>query len=217
MIGLIASAQGRRRVEPIDDLTALRFTIRVDRPGERIVDFHTVGGGLVRDQTVPTSEGSRRPTSAATIVSRRAYLADAVFTVCADGPPDVVDSAAAALRCPYWAPFLGRRSCPAETPLVLRHGDFDGDVELRTTVPLSRPTWESKQPVTFVYDRMPTSQGAAQHLELNDEPLSFNPQARRYAGRAAYIRRVELPEELSVGVGGTYVAALLSRYPEGMS
>jgi hypothetical protein len=82
---------------------------------------------------------------------------------------------------------------------------------------LSRPIWESKEPITFVYDRMPPGQGAAQHLELNDEPLSFNPQARRYAGRTAYIRRVELPEDLFVGVGRTYVEALLSQYPEGMS
>ena len=216
IIGLVASAQGRRRTDPIDDLTVLRFTIRADRPGERIVDFHTVGGGLRREQTVPTSDGGRRSAGAATIVSRRAYLVDAAFTVCVDGPTDIVNSAAAALRYPVWAPFLGRRSCPAETPLVLRHGDFDGDSELRTVAPLSRPAEDSGQPVTFVYDRTPPDQGTAQ-LELNDEPLSFDPRARRYASRTAYVRRVNLPKTLFAGVGIRYLNALLSQYPEGMS
>lgn len=217
IIGMIASAQGRRRTDPIDDLTTLRFTIRVDRPGKRIVDFHTVGGGLPRDQTVPRSDGTRRPVNKATIVSRRAYLADAAFTVHVHGPDDLVDSAAYALRQPVWAPFLGRRSCPAETPLVLHHGDFDGDLELRTAVPLPRPQKDSTDPVTFVYDRTPPDHGTEQHLELNDEPLSFDHRARRYTSRTAYVRRVNLPEPLFAGIGTRYLDALLNQYPEGMS
>ena len=217
LIGLIASAQGRRRVDPIDDLAGLRFTIRVDKAGERMVDFHTVGGGLPRDQTVPTSDGGRRPPDGATIVSRRAYLTDAAFAVFVHGPASAVDAAADALRRPVWAPYLGRRSCPVQAPLVLRHGDFDGNAELRTATPLPRPATESASLITFVHDRPPSDEDTAQHLELNDEPLSFHPRARRYTSRAAYVQRIKLPENLFVGDGPNYLDALLSQYPEGMS
>ncbi len=43
VIGLLCCALGRRRSEPLDDLTDLSMGVRVDRPGVRLRDYHTVG------------------------------------------------------------------------------------------------------------------------------------------------------------------------------
>ena len=207
LIGLIASALGRRRTDPIDDLTTLRFTIRIDRQGETLVDFHTVGGGLPQHLTVPTAEGKRRPPTAATLVSRRYYLADAVFTVAVEGPPDVIAATADALTRPSWAPYLGRRSCPAEPPLLITRVE-DPVEELRNHLPLSRrkPNRETHRvPVEFAHEH-----GAAglDRLELNDAPISFDPAQRRYTGRPAFIESTTLPADLCAGSGVFYLEAL---------
>ena len=41
VIGLLAAALGRRRGDPIDDLTTLRFGVRIDQPGSYEQDFQT--------------------------------------------------------------------------------------------------------------------------------------------------------------------------------
>ncbi|MCX5199257.1 type I-E CRISPR-associated protein Cas5/CasD [Streptomyces sp. NBC_00249] len=45
VIGLCAAALGRDRTEPVDDLAALEFGVRADRPGTPVRDYHSVGGG----------------------------------------------------------------------------------------------------------------------------------------------------------------------------
>ncbi len=60
LIGMFAAAQGVRRGDPLDRYKELKFTVRVDRPGVRLVDFHTIGGGLPKERTVPTAAGERR-------------------------------------------------------------------------------------------------------------------------------------------------------------
>lgn len=45
VVGLVANALGRDFADPIDDLAALRFGVRVDRAGSLETDFHTTGGG----------------------------------------------------------------------------------------------------------------------------------------------------------------------------
>ncbi len=45
VIGIFAAAEGRPRGEPLSDYDALRLTVRIDRPGTVIRDFHTIGGG----------------------------------------------------------------------------------------------------------------------------------------------------------------------------
>lgn len=45
VIGMIASALGRDRTDPVDDLATLRFAVRADRPGELAEDYHTAGSG----------------------------------------------------------------------------------------------------------------------------------------------------------------------------
>ncbi|MDG4827690.1 type I-E CRISPR-associated protein Cas5/CasD [Solwaraspora sp. WMMD1047] len=209
LIGLIASALGRRREEPISDLTALAFTIRVDRAGAVLRDFHTVGGGLARDQTVPTAEGSRRGPGQGTIVSHRYYLTDAAFTVAMTGPQPLVDAIANALDRPAWAPYLGRRSCPAEAPLLLQVTPGDPVHALYQSVPMARPPVTGDTvPVDFVLESPPPGREDASQLTANDVPLDFHPHRRRYLSRSLWITRQSLPADLCVGLGDRYLTAL---------
>ncbi len=213
LIGLIAAAAGRRRGDPIGDLSTLDFTIRVDRPGAPTRDFHTVGGGLPPSRTVPTAEGKRRPPGTATIVSHRYYLADAVFTVAVTGPDDVLALTADALSQPAWGPYLGRRSCPAEAPLLLRWPVDDPTAELRTRVPIARRPARRTDTVDvqFVH-QTPPADGAAQaaRLTLNDVPVDFHPLRRRYLSRDVYVLTAALPAALCAGLGLGYLNALHS-------
>ena len=65
VIGLLASALGRQRDEPVDDLVQLRFGVRVDREGILQRDYHTA-----------KAKGDKEG-----YVTNRYYLADAVFLV----------------------------------------------------------------------------------------------------------------------------------------
>ena len=107
VLGLICCCLGRDRSEPIDDLTALPFGVRVDRDGWLSRDFHTamdvVGSGDSKTRTV---------------VSNRWYLADAAFMAAIEGPTPLLQQIHQALAHPHWMPCLGRRSCIPTVPLA---------------------------------------------------------------------------------------------------
>jgi CRISPR system Cascade subunit CasD len=211
LIGLICATQGRRRGDPLDDLAQLRFTIRVDRPGTMMQDFHTVGGGLPPARTVPTADGKRRPAGKATIISRRFYLADAAFTVAATGPTLLIEDIARAVQRPVWAPYLGRRSCPAEQPLLL-HGPLPDPIAGLDQIPLNRrrPRQEGTVPVEFVTDAPPPGSDQPHQLTLNDVPVDGHPHRRRYLSRQVYVTTRRLPAGLCAGAGTDYLNALHS-------
>jgi CRISPR system Cascade subunit CasD len=225
LIGMIAAAAGHGRDQPIDEeLTALGFTIRVDRPGIPMEDFHTVGGGLPTARTVMTAEGKRRGAGKETIVSRRHYLADAAFTVAVTGPPPAIANVAEALTRPVWAPYLGRRSCPAEAPLLLRGPGPDVVDDLYRSVPLARP--QPRTPtdstdatntvnVDFVLDTPPPDLAAGAQLTFNDVPIDFHPHRRSYRSRSIWVVTKKMPADLCAGFGGDYLTALAS-YLEGV-
>lgn len=45
VVGLLANACGRNFDDPVDDLAALNYAVRADRPGHVERDYHTAGGG----------------------------------------------------------------------------------------------------------------------------------------------------------------------------
>nr|WP_202524289.1 type I-E CRISPR-associated protein Cas5/CasD [Kitasatospora sp. SID7827] len=217
VIGLLACALGRRRGEDIDDLARLSLTVRADRPGVLLRDLHTVGGGLPARHTVTTAEGKKRPAAAATLLSHRYYLADAVFTAALTGPADTLRTCAAALREPFWPPYLGRRSCPPEGPLLL--GEFDDIHRRLVELPLARTRRGTADtvPVVFHGDRplgglAPAETGAPDGNEaagqVNDQPLTFHPQRRAHQSRPRYQRTLHLPAERCHGLGTDYLHAL---------
>jgi CRISPR system Cascade subunit CasD len=105
VLGLCCAALGRDRSEPIDDLAALLFGVRVDQEGRLSRDFHTA-------QNVIGSGDSKLRT----VVSNRWYLANASFLAGLEGPEALLGSIHAALQQPHWSLVLGRKSCPPSVP-----------------------------------------------------------------------------------------------------
>ncbi|MFJ6015337.1 type I-E CRISPR-associated protein Cas5/CasD [Streptomyces sp. NPDC092952] len=219
VVGMLAAALGREREAALDDLTTLSMTVRVDRPGVVLSDFHTVGGGLAADETVITVDGKRRPEGKGTLVSKRQYLADAAFTIAlTSDDAALLDLCAAALRDPHWPLFLGRRSCPPEGPILL--GIVEDPLHHLVRLPLAakRPR-RGPQPTDFYSDRplgvLPVDSDAPDRNdgdhhsgEVTDEPLSFAPLERRYRPRPLYRRAVQLPDAAYEGFGVGYLEKL---------
>ncbi|MFB7297394.1 type I-E CRISPR-associated protein Cas5/CasD [Streptomyces rubiginosohelvolus] len=229
VIGMLASALGRRRGQPIDDLTALHLTVRTDRPGVRLRDLHTVGGGLPGKATVTTAEGKKRPGDTGTLLTHRYYLADAAFTVALTVPQPttehhaLLDRCANALRNPQWPLHLGRRSCPPEGPLLL--GQSDDALHHLIHLPLAarppRAQAMAGTPVEFLADRPLTDLPAPAHTvsethedgthpsgELNDQPVNYHPSQRAYRARPLYRRTLLLPHTQFAGLGTQHLTAL---------
>ena len=216
IIGLLAAALGLPRTASLDRFAPLMISVRIDRPGTPLVDFHTVGGGLPRDKTVPTAEGGRRPPASTTIVSRRTYLADAVFVAAVEGPAPLIRDLCGALRNPVWGAYLGRRSCPPEAPLLVA-GPVDNARELLTRMPLARHQPTPRQPsqpqrtvsVDVVYELATDAGFSGTRTSLNDVPDSFSPHSRRYRSRDVTISRIDLPVSLCAGYGRAYLDRLI--------
>ncbi|KFF98126.1 CRISPR-associated protein [Streptomyces scabiei] len=231
VIGLIAAALGRHRGAGIDDLTGLSITIRTDRPGIILRDLHIVGGGLPAKATVTTAEGKKRPGDTGTLLTHRSYLADAAFTLAltAGADTDLLDRVATALAAPHWPPYLGRRSCPPEGPLLL--GQFDDVLHHLVHLPLAAlaPRGDTGA-IEFLSDRpldhLPTAQASTQSGtdsgahpagEINDQPLTFHTRHRAYRARPLYRRTLHLPANRHTGLGTDHLHTLTAylNQPEG--
>lgn len=102
VIGLVASAMGRERTEPLDDLNELEIGIRVENEGRQIRDYHTADG-----------EKDKK------YITHRFYLSDATFLVGLEHKDaGFIEKIEDALKHPAFPLFLGRRSCPPTLPLV---------------------------------------------------------------------------------------------------
>ncbi|MFG2651232.1 type I-E CRISPR-associated protein Cas5/CasD [Streptomyces sp. NPDC048436] len=218
LIGMFAAAQGRTRehaLAPYPHLQApgdttvpshrdLTFTIRIDQPGTLYRDFHTVGGGHPRDQSLLTGNGTRRKPAASTLVSHRDYLTGAVFTLAVQGPPLLISHIAETLERPRFALFLGRRACLPDEPLVLHPDSPDPIHELLTRAPLTRtqaPRPDTRLPTTFVWEHPPpgTDPATPPDRETTSEPTNLTRHARRHLPRPLWITTEYLPAHLYAG------------------
>ena len=131
LVGLLAAALGRSRADAVDNLGALRFGVRADRPGEVLRDFHTLSS-LFDDKgrftptagRLPTASGGYRSAATSIQVTERFYLTDACFVAGFEGDAAFLGELDEALRFPAFPLYLGRRSCPPDRPLRL--GIHDG-------------------------------------------------------------------------------------------
>lgn len=128
IIGLLGACLGIER----EDLTALKaldssfkLTVRANKRKivqreksvvkplvsmQKITDFHTV-------QHARKVDGKPRPEA---IVSRREYLCDAEFSLALSFTEDAgygLERVKQDIQKPIYTPFLGRRSCPIQSPL----------------------------------------------------------------------------------------------------
>ncbi|MGW6973802.1 type I-E CRISPR-associated protein Cas5/CasD [Streptomyces sp. NPDC054952] len=204
LIGIFAAAQGLARGASLARYEALEITVRVDRPGTLLIDYHTVGGGQPAHLTAATSGGKNK---GAAVVTRRQYLADAAFVVAVTGPGDQITELAAALTHPHWAPYLGRRSCPPDEPFLLRSDVEDPVAELLTTVPLTSPHTDDRRTrtpiarpdtsVDFLWERPPSGQSTtATPLTVQDRPVTFAQHGRNHGKRHLYRTTEQLPAAL---------------------
>jgi CRISPR system Cascade subunit CasD len=101
-IGLLCAAMGidREECEPVLQLANLRMGVRVDQSGVLRYDYQTAQNVIAAD------ESKVHPTT----ISRRYYLADAVFLVGLEGADrSLLRRAHLSLKNPAWPLFLGRK------------------------------------------------------------------------------------------------------------
>lgn len=124
VIGLLGCALGLERkdtrIGAISD--ALSMMVRADRPGELLVDFHTVTGRpLIAASGGPRRGGNRDSGNRGggnTFISHRSYLQDASFLVGLSGSKELLEELSDALKSPKWTLYLGRKSCAPSLPVI---------------------------------------------------------------------------------------------------
>lgn len=132
LIGLIAAACGIDKNNPererqwLQRASALTLRIYAFRRGERMTDYHTVGGGFDSDnpwqrRMIPTKAESGKPRG--TDLTKRDYLTDSVFGAVFSGDPALIDEMARGLVNPVWGIWFGRKCCIPTEPVFA--GVFD--------------------------------------------------------------------------------------------
>lgn len=163
VVGLLAAALGLQRDAPLNELTALRMGVRVDREGVLLRDFHMV-------------HGEKDP-----YVTTRYYLCDAVFLVGVFSEDEaLMRRLEEAVRNPAFPLFLGRRSCPPEGRVCLGLREMTLEDALTSEPSLAaHGAFQQTERLRMVLE---DPRGTAR---LRDMPISFSPFDRQYGYRAA--------------------------------
>ena len=181
VVGLLASALGRGREEPVEDLAQLEMGVRTEQRGRLVRDFQTERS-LDGRRTMP--------------LSHRYYLADACFLVALAGERGQLAELERALGAPRWPLYLGRRSCPPAEPVLLALRDGCGDPR----EVLEREPWHASERYRQLHGIDPLLEvtcdardGEACESQA-DYPLSFSGEGRRYACRPVVRYTVRNPD-----------------------
>lgn len=119
--GLLCAALGISRSDApqwLPKLNDLRMGVRIDSPGIRWWDWHTVGAGM----EMRIAEGERKSKPGA-MLTRREYLCDASFVVALQGDASLIYEIHEAILHPRWPMYLGRKNCPPSLPLLGRNDE----------------------------------------------------------------------------------------------
>ncbi|XBH21560.1 type I-E CRISPR-associated protein Cas5/CasD [Jonesiaceae bacterium BS-20] len=191
IVGLLAAAQGRRRVESIEDLAALKVGVRIDQPGSLLRDFQTARSADSRT-SMP--------------LSGRFYLQDAVFVAAVEGEKTLLQALYSALQSPIFPVYFGRKSCVPAAPLLI---DL---VDQPLLEGLKAVPWQASKR----YQR--TRKRPQERLEIvidaigdpdeftPDFPVSFDSTQRQYALRPVHFSEVLIDNPMN-----KVVAAPVSR------
>ena len=211
VIGMLCAALGVSRPDAargwLEKLAALRMGVRIDLPGVRWWDYHTVGAGMA----MRIAEGDGKTKSGA-LLSRREYLCDASFLVALQGESDLVEMLFDAMTRPRWTLYLGRKSCPPSRPL-LEHapGMFHDLSAALASVPWRARFRDDHAPPTVdcLLDWTPTiaqPEAPDDALIWYDVPLTFAPPAHR--------PRFVIRQALPVGTDGVvHIAEQPAQHP----
>jgi CRISPR system Cascade subunit CasD len=120
VIGLICNAMGLTRYGARDYLARLNqlvMGVRIDRPGIRWWDYHTVGAGyglLKAEGGIKETASIHKPEP---LLTRREYLCDASFLVALQGHFSLIKEVQECLAKPKRPVYLGRKCCPPAIPV----------------------------------------------------------------------------------------------------
>lgn len=180
VLGLISAAEGRRRSDPIEDLTTLEFGVRVEQQGTLVRDYQTAIDWQKHAQNPRGRDSMPR-------LSERYYLSDAHFLAAISGPEEILLGVQEALLSPKYPLYLGRRSCPAGADLVLGLRDGDVEIALRSE-PWGAARWYRKTRPTVMHLPLyrDAKQGELVEERVRDIPKSFDPQHRDYDWRQVF-------------------------------
>ncbi len=193
VIGMLCAAIGLSRSETqpwLPPLSGLRMGVRVDRPGIRWWDYHTIGAGM----QMRIAEGEDK-TKLGPMLSRREYLCDASFLVALQGDPGLIGKLHAALSQPRWPVYLGRKCCPPSRPIIEREPDTRPDLlEALRSVPWQKRLGEDTPPerLECLLDWTPTAdqpEAPADAVICYDVPVCFSPPSHT----ARFVVKRELP------------------------
>ncbi len=190
VIGLFAAAMGIDKHGPDEAKILARFrplrmtTLAIGRydpqgqllPMRRMEDYHTVTG--IRRASGKLDED-------ATVQTYRHYLLDARFGVLVDGPIDLLDDIAAALRDPKWGIWFGRKSCLPASPILAAGPGPRPEV---WTALLQRAGLDRKDPEEKFDRVLETTPDDPAADRIDDAPIAFGaPIGSRHTPR--WIRR----------------------------
>jgi CRISPR system Cascade subunit CasD len=149
ILGVLCAALGVSRTDArqeLAELNTLGLGVRVDRPGVRWWDYHTVGARM----QMRIAEGPCK-TKPGAMLTRREYLCDASFLVALRGERGLIARLHSALLNPVWPLYLGRKCCPASAPVLGRKdepavGEFSDLESALRSVPWRRRLREDHPP-----------------------------------------------------------------------
>lgn len=221
IIGLLAAAQGRRRVDPVEDLVDLKMAARIDQPGTRERDFHTTHS-FDGETAYPLSD--------------RYYLADAVFVVGLSGETSLIEALNEALVKPKFPLYLGRRAFPPMVPIrpKLSEGNLIDELAAYPwqaaawyQKKISRKTdWSSSSPLDLENGKVSLEVVADLDLlpaerredcifdQVHDVPLSFDSHHRQYEWRDVVRWKCEVATDMAAAE--TEPSFLTTHNPGGM-
>lgn len=144
VLGLVASALGLARDADAAQFqldSDLGYAVRVDASGTRLEDYQTVQApkqsklrpATRRDQLSWVSRNDLE-----TLLTRRAYLVDACFSVALwlRGGQTELTRLQTALARPHYTPYLGRRNCPLAWPMCPQRVEAEHLAEAFARFPL---------------------------------------------------------------------------------
>jgi len=190
VLGLLCAALGidRQNWSDLKSLTQLRMGVREDRPGVLKYDFQTA------QQLDNTGKEIGNPA-----ISRRYYLADAVFLVGLEGDKALLTRIQEALKNPVWPLYLGRKAFVPGEPVSLENIESDAlsplsDQSLEAALLaypclVEHPKGES---LRFILEQSPDSHKQGLIQRRQDQPVTaFSERKYRYREVCIEYREVQ--------------------------
>lgn len=184
--GLIACALGHSQEVPLGELANLEIAVRIDDAGEVIRDFQTVGVGDPKTRRGGWVSAEGKVTTGEAKLSTRYYLSDSYFTAAVGHPdPNLLDEIARALHRPKWVLYLGRKSCPPSSPVLIGASPHHPD-EALTLLPYQGHRRRPPGQMTLV-----TTSRDGRGDTIQDVPVSFD--TRTYRSRVVVHTTIPTP------------------------